>query len=103
MPTALRVRCHNTSIKPWRLHPGHTSGTHLIFFLTNDKDQRVASGKSGLFHAVVPPGEFIDLTAVLPGLTQPGRYELRLDMEEEQHAFFLQTGSQPLICAVEVP
>jgi hypothetical protein len=103
MPTALRVRCHNTSIKPWRLHPGHTSGTHLIFVLTNDKDQRVANGKSGLFHAVVPPGEFIDLTVILPGLTQPGRYELRLDMEEEQHAFFLQTGSQPLICAVEVP
>lgn len=103
LPTPLRVRCHNTSIKPWRLHPGHNSGTHLIFILTNDKDQRVAGGKSGLFHAVVPPGEFIDLTVVLPGLTQPGRYELRLDMEEEQHAFFLQTGSQPLICAVEVP
>ncbi len=102
-PTALRVRCHNTSIKPWRLHPAHNSGTHLIFVLTNDKDQRVATGKSGLFHAVVPPGEFIDLTVVLPGLILPGRYELRLDMEEEQHAFFLQTGSQPLICTVEVP
>jgi hypothetical protein len=103
LPTPLRVRCRNTSIKPWRLHPGHNSGTHLIFVLTNDKDQSVANGKSGLFHAVVAPGEFIDLTVVLPGLTEPGRYELRLDMEEEQHAFFLQTGSQPLICAVEVP
>jgi hypothetical protein len=103
LPTALRVRCHNTSIEPWRLHPSPNSGTHLIFFLSNDKDQRIASGKSGLFHAVVPPGEFVDLTVVLPGLTQPGRYELRLDMEQEQHAFFLQTGSQPLICTVEVP
>lgn len=103
LPTALRVRCHNTSIEPWRLHPSPNTGTHLIFVLTNDKDQCVASGKSGLFHAVVPPGQFIDLTVVLPGLTQPGRYELRLDMEEEQHAFFLQTGSQPLICTVEVP
>jgi hypothetical protein len=103
LPTALRVRCHNTSIKPWQLHPSNNSGIHLIFVLSNDKDQRVAEGKSGLFHAVVPPGEFIDLTIVLPGLTKPGRYELRLDMEEEQHAFFLQTGSQPLICAVEVP
>lgn len=102
-PTALRVRCRNTSIKPWRLHPSPNAGTHLIFVLTNDKNQRVASGKSGLFRAVVPPGEFVDLTIVLPRLTQPGRYELRLDMEEEQHAFFLQTGSQPLICTVEVP
>lgn len=103
MPTALRVRCHNTSIKPWRLHPAENAGTHLIFVLTNESDQRIAEGKSGLFHAVVQPGEFIDLTVVLPGLTQKGRYELRLDMEEEQHAFFLQAGSQPLICTVEVP
>ncbi|HTU19578.1 MAG TPA: tyrosine-protein phosphatase, partial [Gemmataceae bacterium] len=103
LPTALRVRCHNTSIKPWRLHPSNSSGIHLIFVLSNDRDQHVASGKSGLFHAVVPPGEFIDLTVVLPGLTKPGRYELRLDMQEEQHAYFLQTGSQPLLCQVEVP
>lgn len=103
MPTALHVRCHNTSIKPWRLHPAENSGTHLIFVLTNERDQRVAEGKAGLFYADVPPGEFIDLTIVLPVLTQKGRYELRLDMEEEQHAFFLQTGSQPLICTVEVP
>ncbi len=103
LPSVLRVRCHNTSIRPWRLHPSNNSGIHLIFVLSNDKDQRVAEGKSGLFHAVVPPGEFIDLAVVLPGFTKPGRYELRLDMEEEQHAFFLQTGSQPLICTVEVP
>jgi hypothetical protein len=103
LPTALRVRCHNTSIKPWRLHPSNNSGVHLFFVLSDDKDQRVAEGKSGLFHAVVPPGEFIDLTVVLPGLMKPGHYELRLDMEEEQHAYFLQTGSQPLICKVEVP
>jgi hypothetical protein len=103
MPLALRVRCHNTSIEAWRLHPAENSGTHLFFVLTNEKDQRVAEGKAGLFYAVVPPGEFIDLTVVLPGLVQPGRYELRLDMEQEQHAYFLQTGSQPLICTVEAP
>ena len=99
----MRVRCHNTSIKPWRLHPSNNAGIHLFFVLSNDRDQRVAEGKAGLFHAVVPPGEFIDLTVVLPGLMEPGHYELRLDMEDEQHAYFLQTGSQPLICQVEVP
>jgi hypothetical protein len=103
LPTALRVRCHNTSIEPWRLHPSNNTGIHLFFVLSNDRDQRVAEGKYGLFHAEVPPGEFIDLTVVLPGLTEPGHYELRLDMEEEQHACFLQTGSQPLIWRVEVP
>ena len=101
--TAVRIRCRNTSIAPWRLHPSNNSGVHLFFVLSNDRDQRVAEGKAGLFHAVVPPGEFIDLTVVLPGSMKPGCYELRVDMEEEQHAYFLQTGSQPLICKVEVP
>lgn len=103
LPTPLRVRCHNTSIQPWHLHPSSNSGVQLFFVLSNDRDQRVAEGKSGLFHAVVLPGAFIDLTVVLPGLMKPGRYQLRLDMEAAQHAYFLQTGSQPLICQVEVP
>jgi hypothetical protein len=103
LPTALRVRCHNTSIETWRLHPSNNSGIHLFFVLCNDRGQRVAEGKAGLFHAVVPPGEFIDLTVVLPGLMKPGRYELRVDMEAEQHAYFLQTGSEPLFWKVEVP
>ncbi len=103
MPSPLRIRCHNTSIAPWHLHPSDNSGVHLIFVLSNDRGQCVATGKSGLFHATVPAGGSIDLTAVLPGALAPGRYELRVDMDEEQHAFFMQTGSQPLSCAVEVP
>jgi hypothetical protein len=43
------------------------------------------------------------LTVALPGLGSSGPYELRLDMEDAQHAYFLQTGSQPLIRNVEVP
>jgi hypothetical protein len=102
-PTAVGVRCHNTSVKPWRFHPSGNSGIHLNFVLSNDRDQRVAEGKAGLFYATVPPGSFIDLTVTLPAVDEPGRYELRLDMEDTQHAYFLQTGSQPLIWKVEVP
>lgn len=102
-PTSLRVRCHNTSIAPWRLHPSANTGVHLVFVLTNEKGQRMAEGKAGLFHAVVPPGQCIDLTLALAPPLLPGRYELRVDMEEEQHAYFMQTGSTPLICPVEVP
>lgn len=101
--TALRVRCHNTSIKPWHLRPGSNAGIHLNYVLSNDRYTRVAEGKAGLFEATVPPGDFIDLTVALPALAAPGSYELRLDMLDEQHAFFLQTGSEPLIRAVEVP
>jgi hypothetical protein len=102
-PAALRVRCHNTSIKPWRLRPGSNAGVHLSFVLSNDRDQRVAEGKAGLFEATVPPGAFIDLTIALPGHFRPGSYELRLDMVDEQHAYFLQTGSEPLIWRLEIP
>ncbi len=102
-PAALRVRCHNTSIKPWRLRPGSNAGVHLSFVLSNDRDQRVGEGKAGLFHATVPPGECIDLTVVLPSLGEPGRYELLVDMVDEQHASFLQTGSEPLSWRLEVP
>jgi hypothetical protein len=102
-PAAVRVRCHNTSIKPWRLRPGGNAGIHLNFVLSNDRDRRVAEGKAGLFHASVLPGEFIDLTVALPSPNMPGSYELRLDMVDEQHASFLQAGSEPLIQRVEVP
>jgi hypothetical protein len=66
-------------------------------------DKNVGEGRSGLFHATVPPGESIDLTIALPTQCVPGRYELRLDMVDEQHASFLQTGSLPLIWRLEVP
>jgi hypothetical protein len=102
-PTALHVRCHNTSIKRWHLRPGSNAGVHLYYVLSNDRYQRVSEGKAGLFEASVLPGEFIDLTVALPGVAGPGCYELRLDMVDEQHAYFLQTGSEPLIRRVEVP
>jgi hypothetical protein len=103
VPTALHVRCHNTSIKAWQLHPSTNAGVHLYYVLCNDRGQRVAEGKAGLFYTTVAPGAFIDLTVILPGIVHPGEYELRLDMEDEQHAYFLQTGSEPLICRLEVP
>jgi len=102
-PAALRVRCHNTSIKPWRLRPGGNAGIHLSYVLSNDRDRRLVEDKAGLFHATVPPGDFIDLTVALPSLYVPGLYELRLDMVDEQHASFLQAGSEPLIWRLEVP
>jgi hypothetical protein len=103
IPTAVRVRCTNTSIKPWRLRPGSNAGIHLSYDLFDASDRIVAQGRSGLFHATVEPGEHIDLTVPLPGQWIPGSYELRLDMVDEQHAYFLQTGSQPLTWKLEVP
>jgi len=102
-PFPVRVRCTNTSIKPWQLRPGSNAGVHLHWSLCDDQGESVALGRSGLFHATVPPGYSIDLTLALPTLFRPGRYELRVDMMDEQHAAFLQTGSPLLVWEIVAP
>jgi hypothetical protein len=100
-PLGVRVRCANTSVKPWRMQPGSNAGVHAAWLLVDDQDQCLTAGRSGLFDAVVQPGEWIDLTLSLPSLA-PGRYELRVDMIDEQHAWFYQEGSEPLTLTLEV-
>jgi hypothetical protein len=95
-PFVLRVRCRNTSPEPWRLSPAPTAGIHLSFVLHNDQYHCLGTGRAGLFDAVVPPGGSIDLTVALPALPKPGRYHVLLDMMDEQHCCFYQTGSEPL-------
>jgi hypothetical protein len=102
-PTGVRVRCRNTSVKPWVFQPGSNAGIHLHYVLFGPDAAGQGDGKAGLFHAVVPPGEHIDLTLVLPPLEGPARYTLRVDLVDEQHGSFLQLGIDPLFCPVEVP
>jgi hypothetical protein len=101
--SAVRVRCSNTSVKPWVLRPESNAGIHARFLLSNADDQQVASGLAGLFHAVVSPGNSIDLTLALPPIREPGRYVLRVDMVDGQGSSFYQFGYEPLFCNVEVP
>jgi hypothetical protein len=101
-PFGFRVRCTNTSVKPWIMQPGNNAGVHMGWTLLNEKDDYLTEGRSGLFDAVVRPGESIDLTAALPPLAV-GRYHVQLDMIDEQHAWFYQTGgTQPLTLELEV-
>jgi hypothetical protein len=102
-PFGVRVRCTNTSVKPWRFRPGTNAGIHASFVLTDPEDRCAGIGRAGLFHATVAPGAGIDLTLPLPALYRPGRYQLRVDMVDEQHAYFLQEGSEPLVWELEVP
>jgi protein tyrosine phosphatase (PTP) superfamily phosphohydrolase (DUF442 family) len=102
-PFPIHIRCWNTSVKPWQLRPATSAGIHASFLLGTPAGQVVKEGRSGLFRATVPPGDHIDLTLSLPPLHQRGRYTLRIDMVDEQHAYFLQLGSEPLFREVEVP
>jgi hypothetical protein len=101
-PFGCRVRCHNTSVRPWRLHAGTNAGIHASFVVGNALGQCVALGRAGLFEAVVAPGESIDLTLAIPALAAPGRYVLMADMVDEQHCCFYQAGSEPLEQEFEV-
>jgi hypothetical protein len=100
-PATVQVRCVNTSIKAWHFKPGLTAGIHLQYMLHTAQGLSIASDRVGQFYATVPPGEHIDLTLALPALS-PGRYLLRADLIDEQHASFFQLGSTPLIQEVVV-
>jgi hypothetical protein len=101
-PLPVRVRCTNLSVKPWHLRPGKGAGVHVFWKLLDANDQGRADGYSGQFYAEVPPGDSIDLTLALPAQEAPGRYRLRVDLVDGQHALFHQLGPDPLEVEVEV-
>jgi len=100
-PFAAVVRCHNTSVAPWHLRPGITSGTHLWFMVTDAHAGIAALGLAGLFEAEVAPGQSIDLTLPVPALRLPGRYTLTADLNRDGN-HFVQAGSEPLEWEFEV-
>jgi hypothetical protein len=102
-PAAVRVRCTNTSVKPWHFQPLSTAGVHALYVVHHESGECVGGlRRAGLLHATVPPGGHIDLTLALPPLPVRGRYELRVDMADEQNGSFLQAGGEPLVWEVEV-
>ena len=101
-PFAVHVRCYNTSVKPWVLRPNTDAGVHAVWQLFNEKGDELHMGRSGLFHATVQPGASIDLTLSVPPIREPGTYQLRIDMKDEQQAFFFQMGYDPLLWDFEV-
>jgi hypothetical protein len=95
-PLALGIVVHNTSPLAWPLRAGTSAGIHVSYHLMHAGGDMAVVSKAGLFDAVVPPGGSVPLTVTLPALTRPGRYRLFVDMVEEQHCTFYQTGSEPL-------
>jgi hypothetical protein len=96
------VRCRNTSIKPWRMRPGSNAGIHVSCVVLDDDGHIAAESRAGRFEATVAPGEHVDVTLVLHAPVPPGRYEMRVDMVDEQHGYFMQFGSEPLVWKLEV-
>jgi hypothetical protein len=97
-PFPVHIRCHNTSVKPWEFRPNTDAGIHAVWEFFDAEGNRVppGMGRSGLLRAEVAPGDSIDLTLSIPPVRKPGVYQLRIDMKDEQHAFFFQLGEGPL-------
>jgi protein tyrosine phosphatase (PTP) superfamily phosphohydrolase (DUF442 family) len=91
-PAGVRIRAHNVGHRPWELRAGSTAGVHAFFWIYDAEDRNISAGRAGLFDAVVPPRESIDLCVPLPALA-PGKYLLQLDMIEEGQGYFFQTTS----------
>lgn len=101
-PFGFRVRCTNKSPESWVMQPGSGAGVHLGWVLLGEDGSPVKEGRSGLFDATVPPDGHIDLTVALPPLVR-GRYQVQLDMIDEQQAWFYQSGgADPAALDLEV-
>ncbi|HZZ81910.1 MAG TPA: tyrosine-protein phosphatase [Gemmataceae bacterium] len=85
----------NTGSEPWQFHPLKTAGYHVTFKVIDAAQQVVYEGRAGMLEQSVQPGETIAMTMIVPALRSPGRYRLLVDMIEEGHCWFHQTGSEP--------
>lgn len=101
-PELLTVRCLNTSTHPWQFQPGTNAGIHLLWLLSDSRQAVVWQERAGLLRACVLPGESIDLVVALPRLA-PGRYELLVDLTDEQVGTFVSLGNEPFLVEVLVP
>jgi protein tyrosine phosphatase (PTP) superfamily phosphohydrolase (DUF442 family) len=94
-PISYHVRVRNSSDAPWQFKPTRTAGMHLGFMLWDDAGKAVTTGRAGFMEKTVAPGEAVTVTVVVPPLKDAGRYHLLIDMIEEGHCWFYQTGSEP--------
>jgi hypothetical protein len=99
---ALCLRAWDTSIRPWHFRTSTNAGIHAYFLFWNSAGTLVSQGRAGLFDRIVQPGESIDLTLALPGIHEPGRHHLFIDMVDERHCEFSKVGSEPLEMDLEI-
>jgi hypothetical protein len=95
-PWALHIRAHNRGNDVWRFQTESYNGIHACFSVRDADEKTVATGRAGMFEATVPPNESIDLTLALPAFLKPGHYRMLIDMVDEIHCIFYQTGAEPL-------
>jgi len=89
------VVVRNTGPTAWNFRSLKTAGHHVTFKLLNESQDIVYEGRAGLLDKVVEPGETIQVRLIIPPMKATGYYRLMVDMIEEGHCWFHQTGSEP--------
>lgn len=93
-PLAYDLVVRNTSDSPWQFQPLRTAGNHVAYRLIDAKRDVVMEGRAGLLERTVAPGEKIQVALIVPPIQKAGKYRLLIDMIEEGHCWFHQTGSE---------
>lgn len=89
-----RVFVKNTGPTDWQFRPTKTAGHHVTFKIVSDKHIIIHEGRAGMLDKRVKPGESIEVLMIVPPLRETGNYSLMVDMIEEGHCWFHQTGSE---------
>jgi hypothetical protein len=103
-PCVIAVRVWNDSARELHLSPGLFGGLYLRWML-QDADRKTVfdSRPGGLREVRVPPSGSAELNVYLPGVKQPGRYRLMVDLFESLVGSFAVYGSDPLFVELDVP
>lgn len=100
----LEVSLKNEGDTLWLSDPNSTTGFVTIGTKLLDERRQLLSDaleRSNLPHNV-PPGQTVALTHRFTAPTKPGLYWIKLDLVDEQIAWFEDEGSQPLIFSIQV-
>jgi protein tyrosine phosphatase (PTP) superfamily phosphohydrolase (DUF442 family) len=89
------VVVYNTSNVAWQFRSLKTAGHHVTFKVISEEQNVIFEGRAGMLDRCVAPGEKIQVVMIVPPIAIKGNYRLLVDMIEEGHCWFHQTGSEP--------
>lgn len=101
--SVLRFRVTNASLEPIGFRADRERGVHLGGFLRGpDAGAGPLELRSGFVDLALAPGASTELELPLPALGAPGRWQLHVDLVDEQMKWFADMGSTPLVLPIDV-
>lgn len=102
-PLRARIRVTNASAESWRLSRSKAEGVKLGVRLRRVGEETWREyDRAGYLTGLVEPGGTLEIEPPLFAPAVPGRYELKLDLVDENVTWFEDQGSTPVIVPLEV-